>query len=497
MDREYEDSMTHSRRLRDAVLLAAAFAVFSCAKEPVVLEAESLNDVSADPNYGVSASKGWGSYSEQSFSGQRAALTRMGGAVASGTIPHFHKGTYRAEVIVLNYAGGGRNSFDLTLGGVTKKLRFGGRTSVPGLTRIADVYFENVDSDALSIRAVSIGQNYLVIDLLKLVPYSGPIQAKKSVWEQGGDDIQGQECVNCVQAESLRPVSVASNYGQASAQGWASYLDGSYSAGRAALTRLPGAVMSGRIPNFRPGAYRVTAAVNVIGSQSNIFELQLGGQTKRITFGGAKFAGGVTHLDEIVFDAVDNDLIAVRARSVGQPYLIIDAFSLEPFGAVPPVTKQPYTVADVDPIIEQCHNCIEAESMTGVSTDANYGNSSGSGWGSYQQDVYSKKRAALTRLPGATMTASIPSFRKGNYRVTVTALNYDPKKANTFDLTVDNQTQHVTFGPGSEAGLMRIRRLQFNDVGTALVVVKAVAVDQPYLVIDNLSFEPYNPAPRR
>jgi len=463
----------------------------ACKREPLVIEAENLAGVDNDVNYGVAASRGWAAYGQRSFSGGRAALTRRSGATMSGHLDHFRKGSYRVEVIVLNYAGPARNVFDLTVGGVTKKLHFGGGDSLDGLTRLGGLYFANVRDDSVTVRAETVGQQYLVIDCIRLRPFAS-FAAARSPWE--GDvlaDAHSSECVNCLEAESLQPVSRDPNYGAAARSGWASYAEKSYSAGRAALTSLPGAVMTGHIPNFRPGAYRVAVTVLVQGNKRNIFELQLGNETRRISFGGAGFSPGVTRLKNIRFNHVDGNGVAIKAVEIDQPYLIIDALSFQPLASTA-AEEERSTVVSV-PIVETCMNCVEAESLQGVTADRDYGTAARAGWASYEEPSYSMNRAAFTKQIGATMIGNIPNFQPGGYRVTITLLNYDSPKTNSFDLSLGSSTRRITIGPKLRPGVIRIRDVIFPNVNSPVLRVTAVEIGQPYLVIDTISLEPLPP----
>lgn len=460
-------------------------------REPIVLEAEQLTGISKEPNYGVVASTTWAAYDEEAYSQKRAALTRAGDVRITSTVSELSEHeNWRAEVTVLNYAGGAQNVFEMTLGGVTKKITFGDPALPHGVLRIDDLYFSGVSGNELAIRSVSVGQTFLIVDRIRLFPHEGKVRKMITAWERPLPRIQGKLCHNCVEAESLTPVDHDPNYGATASVGWASYAEASYYGGRAALTRLPGAVMKGRIPNFRPArAYRVALAVNSSSAAENAIDLQLGADTaQRITFGGAK---GVILLENIIFENVSHDLLAISAAVVGQPFVIVDAISLEPLDAIPQqATEQSWRAASIDPFEIVCIVCIEAERMEGVAADSNYPVTSGQGWGWYDQEVYSGKRAALTRLPGAVMRSAIPDFRPGPYTVTLTVLNYDPKQKNTFELTLGGETQRVTFGPGSPQGVTRIRNVAFRNVTSAVLSVKAVTIEQPFLVIDVLSLRP-------
>jgi hypothetical protein len=198
----------------------------------------------------------------------------------------------------------------------------------------------------------------------------------------------------------------------------------------------------------------------------------------------------VTQLKDVVFESVEDPLVAIRAGDLGQPYLIIDALSLEPLEAIPPASKQPFRIEPVDPIVVRCENCVEAESLQGVSPDPNYGVVSGSGWASYEQDVYSGKRAALTRLPGAVMSGAIPNFRPGPYVATLSVFSYDASKKNSLTLSLGTESQTVSFGPGHDPGLFLVRRIVFRNVTSPNLTVTATGIEQPYLVIDTISLHP-------
>jgi hypothetical protein len=468
--------------------------IVGCRRESLTIEAENLVGVDSDVNYGVAASRGWAAYGQRSFSGGRAALTRIPGATMSGHLDHFRKGSYRVEVIVLNYAGPARNIFDLTVGGVTKRLHFGGGDSLDGLTRLGGLYFANVRDDSITVRAESVGQQYLVIDCIRLRPVAS-IATAQSPWEGNViADAHAPECVNCLEAESLQPVSHDPNYGAAARSGWASYAETSYSAGRAALTSLPGAVMTGHIPNFRPGPYRVTVTVLVQGNERNTFELQLGNETRRISFGGAGFSPGVTRLKNVRFNHVDGNDVAIKAVEIDQPYLIIDALSFQPLASTAAEEERSTFTVSV-PIVETCMNCVEAESLQGVAAiDRDYGTAARAGWASYEEASYSKNRAALTKRIGATMIGNIPNFRPGGYRVTITLLNYDSPKTNSFDLSLGSRTKRITIGPKLRPGVIRIRDIIFPNVNSPVLKVTAVEIEQPYLVIDTISLQPLPPA---
>lgn len=475
-------------RLLLAVYLVAMGA--SCGRRgPIVLEADTFGGVSADPNYGVSAAQGWAAYDESSYSRGRAAITRAGDATMQTTVAGLSDETsYRVEVIVLNFAGPGQNAFELSVGGVRKTLTFGGSTVPAGLLRLGELHFRAVESDEIRIRAISVGQTYLIIDTVRLYPHDEDEPMAVTEWERPVSRIGSQICHNCVEGESLRPMDHAADYGRTSGAGWASYAEGSYSGGRAAITRLPGAIMSGRIPRLMAGRmYRVTLSVASFNVERNEVDLQLGEQTKRITFGGPAFPIGVSLLQNVIFEGISSDLLIVRAAAIGQPYLVVDAISLEPLAGAPVATDELWSAAEIDPIQEICTICLEAETLGGISADPNYGQTASAGWGSYEQDVYSSKRAALTRSPGALMTGKIPSFQPGPYVASVAVLSYDPAKRNSFELTLGSETRTVTFGPGREAGLIRIRNIAFSNVTTPDLRVRATEVGQPYLVIDRIA----------
>lgn len=458
-------------------------------REAIVLEAESLQGIDNDPRYGVVAGTGWGAYEEQAYSGGRAAITRASDAVITATIDDLDDAaTWRAEVVVLNYAGAAQNAFELTVGGVSKKISFGDPALPGGLLRIDDLYFHGVAGNTVSLRAIGAGQSFLVVDRIRLFPESGAVPKVVTAWERAVPRILGEICHNCVEAESLAQVNHDPNYGTTTGIGWASYQEASYSGGRAAITRLPGAVMKGRVPRLRPGRpYRVTMAVNSTSTAENSIDLQLGEEeTQRITFGGAT---GIVLLKNIIFESVSTDFVAVRAAAVGQSYAIVDALSFEPLDAVPAPTTEPWRAEKVDPIEVVCGNCVEAEGIAGVSQSPDYGVTAGDGWGSYDQDVYSGKRAALTRLPGATLTTAIPNFRPGAYDVTLTVLNSGADE-NVVTVTAGGQTREVRWGSGSAAGVRRLPPLRFDNVTDANVTITAKTIGQPYVILDTISLRP-------
>lgn len=480
------------RRREILCAVVAAMLLTACGgkREPVVIEGESLSGVSQDANYGAVAGTQWAAYDEQSYSQRRAALTHAANARATAKVPQLGASrVWRAEVVVLNFAGTAQNVFELTVGGVTKKLTFGDASLSPGLLRLDDLYFHGVSGDELSIRSVAVGQMFLVVDRIRLFPEDDDAPKFLTSFERPTvARILGEICHNCLEAESLSPVDADPNYGTTSGVGWASYPDASYSAGRAAITRLPGAVMKGRIPSFRAGRpYRVTIVVNSTSAAENAFDLQIGGEeTRRITFGGAT---GVVLLENIIFESVSTDLVAVRAASVGQGYLIVDAFSFEPLDAVPPPTTEPWRAEKIDPIESVCIGCVEAEAIAGVSRSPDYGVTAGQGWGSYEQEVYSSRRAALTRLRGATLTTTIPNFRAGAYEITLTVLD-SATSENVVAVTAGGQTREVRFGKGSTAGLRHLPALRFENVTSPQVTVTAKEIGQSYVIVDTISMRP-------
>jgi hypothetical protein len=477
---------------RTAILCCAVVAMLfgACGRKPetIVLEGESLSGVSQESNYGLAAGTQWGAYDEQSYSRNRAALTRAADVSASAQIAQLAESpVWRAEVVVLNFAGGAQNVFELTVGGVTKKLTFGDPSLPTGLLRIDDLYFHGVSGDEVSVRSVAVGQTFLVVDRIRLFPEDADAPKTITSWERQIPRILGEICHNCLEAESLAPVDADPNYGVTSGSGWASYAEASYSGGRAAITRLPGAVMKGRIPNLRPGrAYRVTLAVNSVSAGENAIDLQVGEEeTQRITFSGAN---GVVLVKNIIFESVSTDMVAVRAASIGQPHLIIDALSFEPLDTVPPPAADS-PANKVDPIQTVCVGCVEAEGIGGVSQSADYGVTAGEGWGSYEQEIYSARRAALTRLPGATLTTAIPNFRRDTYDVTLTVLN-DGTHDNVVSVTIGDQTREVRFGSDGPAGLRRLSPLRFEKVTSPRLTITAKSIGQPYVIIDTISIRP-------
>jgi hypothetical protein len=456
---------------------ALLFAACTAPDDPVVIEAESLE-----------AGRQWVSTNDSAFSNHRAIATTAANAIASANVPELRKHrTWRAEVVVLHTEGTTQNVFELSVGGVKKQLTFGDPSLAAGLVRLDDLYFTSLTDDTVRVRSVDVGQRSLVVDRIRLFPEE--IEAPNMItrWEETPARIQGEPCFRCVEAESLAPIDHGPNYGAASGTGWASYAEGSYSGGRAAITRSPGAVATGRIPRFRPAAaYRVHVAVTSQSAEKNAIDLQVGTRTRRITFGGAT---GIVLLKNIVFEDVSTNILALRAASVGQSYLIVDAISLEPLTDVPPPTREPWTAVDAEPIHSVCLTCVEAEAMAGVSTDPNYGYASGAGWAFYEQATYSGKRAALTRLPGAVMQTSIPNFRAGAYEVTVTVLNQDANE-NAFTITAGNHTETIVFGGKLAGGLLRLPPVRFDSVTHPGIAITATRIGQSFLIVDRLDVRP-------
>jgi hypothetical protein len=150
---------------------------------PALIEAEAFDGTLKNPDYGTTAASAWGVYSRPDYSGAQAALTTKVGATIKSHVPEFRKGNYVAEVTVYSYAGTERNTFEIELGGVRQRVSFGG-ADFPrvGLIQLSNIYFENPQNDVLTIKALAVGQLYLIVDNITVTPVEGAVPKVQEPW---------------------------------------------------------------------------------------------------------------------------------------------------------------------------------------------------------------------------------------------------------------------------------------------------------------------------
>ncbi|MBI4504192.1 MAG: hypothetical protein HY691_01540 [Chloroflexi bacterium] len=311
-------------------------------------------------------------------------------------------------------------------------------------------------------------------------PPPSPLSARGER-ERGGEvaSCAGPEAyVMDVEAELFRGLAPPDSAAPIGAGGWTSYAQGFYSAGGAAITRLPGAPIWQNVWQLPPGEYRIALRVYDQGNGGrNVLAVRL-----NHTVGVARWQSeqpGVREVNVAIADPDGGNLLALTPLFVGQGTLIVDRVSI----ARSPATWQP----PIDGPL-----ALEAEDADGLALAPGGDYSRADGWTSYAMPFYSGGRAAITRAVGRTITLPLPALAAGDYEVTVTVYDYGNGGENVLEIALNGVVADLRWG-GDAAGV-RDLHLTLRGVGAGSDLrLRALRNGQGYVIVDRVMLVPATP----
>lgn len=281
-----------------------------------------------------------------------------------------------------------------------------------------------------------------------------------------------------VEAETFHGVDRASPYQISAQRQWGAY-QSNYSGGGAAITMTSGAAMTLPLPG-PPDTYLLDATFYSYGKGANTIRTVLGGVEREIRFGCDE---GLHRVSNLTFENSNGDGVTFTSGGIGQPALIIDRVIIRrSTGGTPALAGTCVAVSEP----QFAAQVVEAEDFAGVTHEPDYAEGASSGWASYSQPQYSGGRAALTMRPGATARKTV-GLRPGRYSVAVKGYSYDAAQENEIDLTFGGHTRRLKL---RGSGLFDIA-VEFPDVTSGEVALRAVSIRQPALIIDALEIRPH------
>jgi hypothetical protein len=271
-------------------------------------------------------------------------------------------------------------------------------------------------------------------------------------------------------ATTVKPIP---NYAAAAERGWTWYVNPLADGGRAAVTTHPQASISLALSDVPPGPQFVDLSFYCYGPEARNELALSGGATSRRIVIGPGCPGGWHRAANLRLEELTSPL-EIRAVSIGQPAIIVDTLLIRRQSAIAlrPVMRGFVSVSE------------ESFAWRRLEQSSDYASKAGQGWVSYRSPELSKGSAAITTRAGSPLDASIPDFvRNADYAVSLAVHNYNSPSRNEIEIRQGTQTQLLSFGPESPAGLTR-RDVTFNNVQSPQLTVRAAAIGQEALILD-------------
>jgi hypothetical protein len=324
-------------------------------------------------------------------------------------------------------------------------------------------------------------------EIESLDDYADPLH--NSFWREGYRIVAEREaytvydrCPSCsaspVDLDDLAPVAPGASYAAAAAKGWTWY-EANADGGRAAITTSTGAILSGAIPEFKPGDYEVDLSFYGYGPErQNKVSLTVGKRVRELAFGQGCQAG-IFRIAGIEFRNLTTADFAIRALEIGQQALILDTAVFRRVSGPGTISSRLRCVSVGEESEEP--RMIEAESMSGIQQLPS------AGWAAYEQPFYSGQRAVLTARPGAELRQTLPDLVPGDYEVTLMVYNYGTAGTNEVEVGIGNLRQRLRFGGPVRAGEVMPVRCIFKGLAPGVLTLKAVSIGQQTLIVDSVA----------